>query len=148
MRPDFTPSPPRYPFESRGLAPSAGQSTMSTRGRDRRSSSSTPTRPGDSSTATWSSPFRVAFRCVAVDYPGFGFSDRPANYGYTPREHAQVVGELVDHVGLDGVIVMGHDWGGPIGLSMAAARADRVAGLVLGNTWFGRRRAERRCSAR
>ena len=42
----------------------------------------------------------------------------------------------MDHLGLDGVIVMGHDRGGPIGLSMAAARADRVAGLVLGNTWF------------
>ncbi len=79
---------------------------------------------------------RDDFRCIAVDYPGFGLSDRPAGYGYTPAEQARVVGEVVDQLGLGGLIVMGHDWGGPIGLSVAAARAERVAGLVLGNTWF------------
>ncbi len=34
------------------------------------------------------------------------------------------------------MIVMGQDWGGPISMSMAASRADRVSGIVLGNTWF------------
>ena len=34
------------------------------------------------------------------------------------------------------MIVMGQDWGGPISMSMAAARSDRVSGIVLGNTWF------------
>ena len=37
---------------------------------------------------------------------------------------------------LHDLIVMGHDWGGPIGLSAAASEPSRVAGLVLGNTWF------------
>ena len=81
---------------------------------------------------------RDRFRCVALDYPGFGLSVRPDDYGYTPKEHAQVVGELVDHLQLDDMIVMGQDWGGPISMSMAAARADRVSGIVLGNTWFWR----------
>lgn len=76
------------------------------------------------------------FRCVAVDYPGFGLSERPAGYRYTPAEHAQVVGELADRLDLDDLVVMGHDWGGPIGLSVAAAHPGRVRGLVLGNTWF------------
>jgi len=31
---------------------------------------------------------RERFRCIAVDYPGFGLSVRPAGYGYTPAEHA------------------------------------------------------------
>ena len=31
---------------------------------------------------------------------------------------------------------MGQDWGGPIGMSVASERADRVQGLVMGNTWF------------
>ena len=79
---------------------------------------------------------RGDFRCVALDYPGFGLSDRPVIYGYTPAEHAAVVGEVVEQLDLHGMIVMGHDWGGPIGLSVAAARAERVSGLVLGNTWF------------
>ena len=46
------------------------------------------------------------------------------------------MGELVDHLALDDMIVMGQDWGGPISMSMAAARSDRVTGIVLGNTWF------------
>jgi haloalkane dehalogenase len=32
--------------------------------------------------------------------------------------------------------MMGHDWGGPIGLATAVSVSDRVTGLVLGNTWF------------
>jgi haloalkane dehalogenase len=31
---------------------------------------------------------------------------------------------------------MGQDWGGPIGMDVASRRADRVRGLVMGNTWF------------
>lgn len=79
---------------------------------------------------------RDSFRCVACDYPGFGLSDRPEGYGYTAAEHATVVGELVDHLGLEDFIVMGQDWGGPIGSRVAADRAERVRGLVYGNTWL------------
>lgn len=79
---------------------------------------------------------RDQFRRIAMDYPGYGLSVRPGGYRYTPEEHAQIVGELVDHLELDDMVVMGQDWGGPIGMSMAAARADRVSGIVLGNTWF------------
>jgi pimeloyl-ACP methyl ester carboxylesterase len=46
------------------------------------------------------------------------------------------VGEFVDHLALEGFVVMGQDWGGPIGMAVCADRADRVRGLVLGNTWF------------
>ena len=79
---------------------------------------------------------RGRFRCVVIDYPGYGLSSRPDGYGYTPSEQAGVLGELVDRLELDDMIVMGQDWGGPISMSMAAARADRVSGIVLGNTWF------------
>ena len=136
MRPSFTPSPELYPFESRWLDSSVGQLHYVDEGQG----APILFLHGN---PTWSFLYRHLiralrdnFRCVAVDCPGFGLSDRPAVYGYTPSEQAGVVGELVDHLDLDGLIVMGHDWGGPIGLSVAAARADRIAGLVLGNTWF------------
>ncbi len=76
------------------------------------------------------------FRCIAMDYPGFGLSERPPGYGYTSAEHAQVVGKLVDHLDLDGWIVVGQDWGGPIGMTVALERASRVAGMVFANTWY------------
>jgi haloalkane dehalogenase len=92
---------------------------------------------------TWSflyrrviSGLRDRFRCVAVDYPGFGLSERPAGYGYTPAEHAAAVTELVRELDLRDLIVLGHDWGGPIGTAVAAGDSERVAGVALGNTWF------------
>lgn len=91
---------------------------------------------------TWSFLYRRVIRelreecrCVAPDYPGFGFSDHPPGYGYTPGEHAQWVGALVDRLGLDGFVVVGQDWGGPIGSRVAADRPERLAGIVMANTW-------------
>lgn len=75
------------------------------------------------------------FRCIAVDYPGFGLSHAPEDYGYTPGEHAAVIGGLVDQLGLDSFTPVMQDWGGPIGLAIALDRADRVDSLILGNTW-------------
>ncbi len=79
---------------------------------------------------------RDQFRCVVPDYPGFGLSVHPDGYGYTPGEHSAVVAELVAHLELDDMIVMGQDWGGPIGMDLASRDPDRVHGLVMGNTWF------------
>ncbi|MFW6193679.1 MAG: alpha/beta fold hydrolase [Gemmatimonadota bacterium] len=77
-------------------------------------------------------------RCIAPDLPGFGLSEAPDRFGFTPREHARAVGRVVDELGLEGFVLVGHDWGGPIGLAVAAERPDRVAGLVLCNTWCWR----------
>jgi haloalkane dehalogenase len=92
---------------------------------------------------TWSFLYRKViqqlrgrFRCIAVDYPGFGLSERPSGYRYTSAEHAQVIGKLVDHLKLADFIVVGQDWGGPIGMIVALERVDRVAGLVFANTWY------------
>ncbi len=142
---DFTPSPDLFPFESKWFESSVGRVHYIDEGEGR------PIvfchgQP------MWSFLYRHIviglrdrFRCVVIDYPGYGLSVRPDGYGYTPREHALVVGELVDHLGLDDMIVMGQDWGGPISMSMAAARSDRVSGVILGNTWFWRN-ADRRIS--
>ena len=92
---------------------------------------------------TWSFLYRNVinrlsgrFRCIAMDYPGFGLSERPSGYGYTAAEHARVIGMLVDHLNLDGFIVVGQDWGGPIGVTVALERASRVAGMVFANTYY------------
>jgi len=91
---------------------------------------------------TWSFLYRHVIkelvgscRCVAPDYPGFGFSEHPPGYGYSPQEHAASVGALLDHLALPPVVLVVQDWGGPIGLSLAVDRPDRVAGLVICNTW-------------
>jgi haloalkane dehalogenase len=78
---------------------------------------------------------RSEFRCIAVDYPGFGLSVPAAGYRYLPSEHAQAIGGFVDALALKGVTLVAHDWGGPIGLATVQQRRDVFDRLVLTNTW-------------
>lgn len=134
---DFTPDPALYPFASRWFASSAGAMHYIDEG-------SGPAILFCHGNPTWSFLYRGiierlrgSFRCVAADLHGFGLSERPATgYAYTPQEQARTLGELVDHLSLDGFVVMGQDWGGPVGMAVATERAERIRGVVLGNTWF------------
>ncbi|MGV9802932.1 alpha/beta fold hydrolase [Mycobacterium sp. NPDC003449] len=78
---------------------------------------------------------RNDFRCIAMDYPGFGLSTARPGYRYLPEEHAEVVTGFVDAVGLDGVTLVGQDWGGLLGLAAAQRRPGVFDRLVLANTW-------------
>ena len=133
---DFTPDAELYPFESRWFDSSRGRIHYIDEGNG-------PPILLCHGNPTWSFLYRdiiVAlrdrFRCIAPDYLGFGLSERPSGFGYKIDEHAGVVGEFVDHLGIDGFLTMGQDWGGPIGMAVAVERAVRVRGVVLGNTWF------------
>lgn len=75
------------------------------------------------------------FRCIAPDYLGFGRSEAPADFSYRPPAHATHVELLLDRLELSGLILVLHDWGGPIGLSYALRHPRQVRGLVLMNTW-------------
>jgi haloalkane dehalogenase len=93
---------------------------------------------------TWSFLYRgiiirlkKRYRCIAIDYPGFGLSVRPTVYGYRPSDHAEIVRDLVRELDLANLTIMGQDWGGPIGLRVAIDELSRLRALVMGNTWFG-----------
>lgn len=140
QQPDFTPDPQLFPFRSRWFESSVGPVHYIDEGPD------DPTAPAIlffHGNPTWSFLYRhiVAalrddFRCVAIDYPGFGLSARPDGYGYTPGEHARVALELIESLDLGPYWVMGQDWGGPIALWVATERPDDLRGLIIGNTWF------------
>jgi haloalkane dehalogenase len=78
---------------------------------------------------------RDAFRCIAPDYPGFGLSEAAPGYDYKPGSQSRVIEALVERLGLEGVVVFGYAWGGPIGLGFAGRRPELVRALVVGNTW-------------
>jgi haloalkane dehalogenase len=75
------------------------------------------------------------FRCIALDYPGFGLSTAPAGYGHTIAEHAKVVEGFVEQLDLRDVTMMVQDWGGPIGFWVATRHPDWFRTFVIGNTW-------------
>lgn len=71
---------------------------------------------------TWSFDYRRVveslkreFRCVAVDYPGFGLSVAAPGYRYLPADHAQVIERFVAALGLNGITLVAHDWVGRSG---------------------------------
>lgn len=75
-------------------------------------------------------------RLIAYDLPGYGFSELPTNWNYTPQEYVEWINELViDHLKLDKFILVVQDWGGPTGLTMATNNPDRLLGAVIGNSW-------------
>jgi haloalkane dehalogenase len=79
---------------------------------------------------------RDRFRCVALDYPGFGLSTARPGYGFTAAEHAAVVERFVtEHLDLRDTTMMVQDWGGPIGFAVAGRHPDRFSAFVIGNTW-------------
>jgi haloalkane dehalogenase len=78
---------------------------------------------------------RDRFRCVALDYPGFGLSTARPGYDFRPASHSKVVEGFVEALGLLDITVMVQDWGGPIGLGLAGRRPELMRALVIGNTW-------------
>jgi haloalkane dehalogenase len=94
-------------------------------------------------TPTWSFEYRHLIRalsrevrCVAPDHLGFGLSDRPANFPYSPEAHAAVLDEFVQALDLTRLTLVVHDYGGPIGLPICLNHPERVARLVVINTWM------------
>ena len=81
-------------------------------------------------------PVRDAgYRCIALDQPGFGRSDKPTDVGwYSYDRHTDAFGALLEHLDVRGATIVAHDWGGPIGLRAALAAPERVARLVILDT--------------
>jgi haloalkane dehalogenase len=81
-------------------------------------------------------PLREAgFRCVAPDHAGYGRSDKPLDPAwYSVQRHVGLSGSLLDELDLRDVTLVVHDWGGPIGLTVALQRPDRVSRMVILDT--------------
>lgn len=125
-----------YPFRSRELALSAGRVHYVDEGE------------GEPivfvhGTPSWSFEFRHLIRglserhrCIALDLLGFGLSERPPEFAYTPEAHAQVVEEFIERLGLSRFTLVVHDFGGPIALPFAVAHPERIQRLVVLNSFM------------
>ena len=76
-------------------------------------------------------------RAVAPDFIGFGRSDKPAGRDdYTYQLHVDVMAAFVGQLGLHDITLVCHDWGGLIGLRVAAEHEERFALIVAANTFL------------
>jgi len=61
--------------------------------------------------------------------PGYGFSDKPREPGFTPERMAGVVATVMNRLGYRRYGVQGGDWGSVVGRMLAVNDAAHVAGL-------------------
>jgi haloalkane dehalogenase len=75
-------------------------------------------------------------RIVTFDFLGWGASDKPVGYPYTATNQVLELAAVVQHLQLERVVLVAHDASGPPAIDWALAQAERVAGLVLLNTYY------------
>jgi pimeloyl-ACP methyl ester carboxylesterase len=71
------------------------------------------------------------FHTVALDLPPFGFSERPADATYDNVSQARRILAVLDTLGLDSVILVGHSFGARATMEATFMAPERVRRLVL-----------------
>jgi pimeloyl-ACP methyl ester carboxylesterase len=80
---------------------------------------------------------RAGYRAIAPDWIGCGYSDHPRiDARLTLAHHISDLVSFLDQLELRRFVIVGHDWGGPQGVGGALQRIERLAALVLMNTWL------------
>jgi haloalkane dehalogenase len=76
-------------------------------------------------------------RVIAPDLIGFGRSDKPdKRTEYTYQRHVDWMTSFIEAIDLQNATLVGQDWGGLIGLRLAAEHSDRFAHIVAANTFL------------
>ncbi|KAL6210363.1 hypothetical protein ACLB2K_015596 [Fragaria x ananassa] len=87
----------------------------------------------------------LGYRCIAPDLRGFGDTDAPPNASSYTAMH--IVGDLIgllDHLGIEQVFLVAHDWGAVIAWYLCLFRPDRVKCLVNMSVAFNPRNPKRK----
>lgn len=74
-------------------------------------------------------------RGIALDLLGFGKSDKRDDVVYTSRLHADIVEAFIEKLDLKNLILVLHEWGGPLGAAYAVNHPDNVWGLAFMETF-------------
>jgi len=94
---------------------------------------------------TWSYLYRkmipvvagAGMRVIAPDLPGFGRSDKPADmFDHSYYRHVRWITGFVEALGLDGITLVCQDWGGLIGLRVAAENERKFRRISASNTFL------------
>src|SRR5271157_831798 len=78
---------------------------------------------------------KAGHRAIAPDLAGFGRSDKPARReDHTYQRHVDWMAASLEKLDLRNITLVCQDWGGLIGLRLAAEHPDRFARIVAANT--------------
>jgi haloalkane dehalogenase len=74
-------------------------------------------------------------RCLAPDLIGMGESGKP-DIAYRLADHARYLDTWFEALGLDEVVIVGHDWGGALGMDWGARHPGQVRGIAVIETFL------------
>ncbi len=78
------------------------------------------------------------YRVVAVDMPGYGFSDKDQPFDHSHDSRSKLVWELLDSISEKKWVLVGHSMGGGTVGYMAAMKPERTEKLIMVDGVFGR----------
>jgi pimeloyl-ACP methyl ester carboxylesterase len=81
-------------------------------------------------------PYLAPRRVVTFDFLGWGKSDKPADYPYTAKNQEGDLDVVIKQEKLGQLVLVAHDASGPPAINWALAHPDRVAALILLNTYY------------
>ena len=95
-------------------------------------------------TPTWSFLYRhyikklsTEYRCIAIDHLGFGLSEiKEDSQKATPQFHSKNLRQFIEKMALTNITLVVHDFGGPIGLSVAIEEPSKFKNIILFNSWL------------
>ena len=75
-------------------------------------------------------------RFIVPDHIGCGLSDKPdsSSFSYDLKSHSENLIELLEHLKIDRVNLVLHDWGGAIGMSAFRKHSEKIEKIVIMNT--------------
>jgi len=79
----------------------------------------------------WTRVLAPHYHVIAVDLPGHGLSQAPADFTADPGRYADVIDAFLGKIGLSHVAVAGNSLGGGVAWQLAVRHPDKVGRLIL-----------------
>ena len=76
-------------------------------------------------------------RTISIDFQGFGASDKLDGAHYSFEQQLRDLETVVEALGLEKIIPVGHDAGGPTAVNFALKHPERAAAVCLMNAFYG-----------
>ena len=74
---------------------------------------------------------KAGYHCIAIDIPPFGYSERPSTPSYENADQAKRIVTLMDSLGIEHAILLGHSFGGGATMETALMIPERIDALIL-----------------
>lgn len=70
-------------------------------------------------------------RVIAVDRPGYGYSDRPGSIGWSPERQARSIAAMMHRLGAQDAVIVGHSFGVLPAMALSLQHSHYARALVL-----------------